>query len=329
MKLQTFVELPSHIPFLSHEQKIMLIGSCFTEHLGRKLQEAKFQIDINPFGIQYNPLSISTALLEITEGKVYKDSDLFFYQGLWHSFMHHGDFSAATCDEVLSHINTSLQQAHDVFPELDWLLLTLGTARVYTHQATNHIVSNCHKLPEKTFTRHLLTPEEIVNVYYPLLTDYFASFPRLKVMFTVSPVRHIRDGMHGNQLSKATLLLAIDRLVQLFPNRVFYFPSYEIVLDELRDYRFYADDLLHPSSFAVEYIWERFASVCFSEETKQVILAVENIRKALAHRPFQPHSEAYQRFLEQIVLKIEQLKGKYPYLDFQKEIELCHTQLKL
>ena len=149
----------------------------------------------------------------------------------------------------------------------------------------------------------------------------------LKVLFTVSPIRHIRDGMHANQLSKSTLLLAIDRLQQLFPDHVFYFPSYEIVLDELRDYRYYADDMLHPSPLAVRYLWERFSEAFFSAETKQVITAIEDITKDLSHKPFHPESEAYQRFLGQIVLKIERLIGKYPYLDFQKETELCHIRL--
>ena len=149
----------------------------------------------------------------------------------------------------------------------------------------------------------------------------------MKILFTVSPIRHIRDGMHANQLSKSTLLLAIDRLQQRFPEHVFYFPSYEIVVDELRDYRFYADDMLHPSPMTVRYLWERFSETFFSAETKQLITAVEDISRDLSHKPFHPESEAYQRFLGQIVLKIERLIGKYPYLDFQKETELCHMRL--
>ena len=169
--------------------------------------------------------------------------------------------------------------------------------------------------------------EEIVEDYTALITEMAARNPELKWLFTVSPIRHIRDGMHANQLSKSTLLLAIDRLQQLFPERVFYFPSYEIILDELRDYRFYADDMLHPSPLAIRYLWERFSETFFSPETKQVIVAVQDIRRDLAHKPFHPESEAYQRFLGQIVLKIERLIGKYPYLDFQKETELCHMRL--
>ena len=206
-------------------------------------------------------------------------------------------------------------------------MLTFGTAYVYEQKETGKVVSNCHKLPENKFNRRLLSVEEIVEDYTALITEMAARNPDLKWLFTVSPIRHIRDGMHANQLSKSTLLLAIDRLQQLFPERVFYFPSYEIILDELRDYRFYADDMLHPSPLAVNYLWKCFSDSFFSAETKQVMTEVEDIRKDMAHKPFHPESEAYQRFLGQIVLKIERLIGKYPYLDFQKETELCHMRL--
>ena len=177
-------------------------------------------------------------------------------------------------------------------------------------------MSNCHKLPESNFNRRLLSVDEIVNEYTSLIAGMTARNPNLKILFTVSPIRHIRDGMHANQLSKSTLLLTIDRLQQLFPKQVFYFPAYEIVLDELRDYRFYADDMLHPSPLAVNYLWKCFSDSFFSAETKQVMTEVEDIRKDMAHKPFHPESEAYQRFLGQIVLKIERLIG-----------ELCHIRL--
>ena len=205
-------------------------------------------------------------------------------------------------------------------------MLTFGTAWVYEQKHTGRIVGNCHKQPDKLFTRRLLSVEEIVVEYFDLLKMLQELNPNLKVLFTVSPIRHAKDGMHGNQISKSTLLLAIDTLQHHYP-MCHYFPSYEIVLDELRDYRFYADDMLHPSPLAIRYLWERFSETFFSSETKQVIVAVQDIRRDLAHKPFHPESEAYQRFLGQIVLKIERLIGKYPYLDFQKETELCHIRL--
>ena len=208
----------------------------------------------------------------------------------------------------------------------NWLIITWGTARVYEWKETGEVVGNCHKLPDKLFVRRLLDVDEIVSVYISLLEKIRLVNPEVQILFTVSPIRHAKDGLHGNQLSKAVLLLAIEKICQKF-SYCHYFPSYEILLDELRDYRFYADDMLHPSPLAVRYLWERFSEAFFSAETKQVITAIEDIIKDLSHKPFHPESEAYQRFLGQIVLKIERLNGKYPYLDFQKETELCHIRL--
>ena len=327
MDFRTKVELPASLPPVTHAGQILLLGSCFAENMGRQLAENKFRVDVNPFGILYNPFSVSTALVEILKGKVYQEEDLFAYKECWHSPMHHGSFSAFTPEETLNTINSRLHHAYKKLPELNWLMVTMGTAYVYKQKESGQVVANCHQLPESHFLRYRLSVEEIVEDYTALITEMSALNPDLKWLFTVSPIRHIRDGMHANQLSKSTLLLAIDRLQQLFPERVFYFPSYEIILDELRDYRFYADDMLHPSPLAIRYLWERFSETFFSSETKQVIVAVQDIRRDLAHKPFHPESEAYQRFLGQIVLKIERLIGKYPYLDFQKETELCHMRL--
>ncbi|WP_148371820.1 GSCFA domain-containing protein [Bacteroides bouchesdurhonensis] len=327
MDFQTKVELPTGMPPVTHAGQILLMGSCFAENMGLQLMENKFKIDVNPFGILYNPLSVLAALIEVLKGKEYQQDDLFVYKDYWHSPMHHGSFSASTQEETLRNINARLQQAHQSIHELDWLILTFGTAYVYEQKGTGKVVSNCHKQPESYFTRRLLSVDEIVSEYVSLIASMTARNSNLKILFTVSPIRHIRDGLHANQLSKATLLLAIARLQQQFPEHVFYFPSYEIVLDELRDYRFYADDMLHPSSLTVRYLWERFSEVFFSMETKQIIMAVKDICQDLAHKPFHPRSEAYQRFLGQIVLKIERLNRKYPYLDFQKEKELCRIRL--
>ena len=327
MNFSTPVELPSDLPRFTQADELLLMGSCFATNIGALLADARFRPDVNPFGVLYNPLSVSTALRELVTGRLYKEEDLFFFRECWHSPMHHGSFSAFTPEETLHAINSRLHHAYKKLPELNWLMVTMGTAYVYKQKESGQVVANCHQLPESHFLRYRLSVEEIVEDYTALITEMAARNPELKWLFTVSPIRHIRDGMHANQLSKSTLLLAIDRLQQLFPERVFYFPSYEIILDELRDYRFYADDMLHPSPLAIRYLWERFSETFFSPETKQVIVAVQDIRRDLAHKPFHPESEAYQRFLGQIVLKIERLIGKYPYLDFQKETELCHIRL--
>ena len=207
-------------------------------------------------------------------------------------------------------------------------MLTFGTAYVYEQKETGKVVANCHKLPEKNFIRRRLEIDEIVEDYTLLLDELISLNPQLKILFTVSPIRHIRDGMHANQLSKSVLLLAIDRLMQRYPQVTCYFPSYEIVLDELRDYRFYADDMVHPSTLTINYLWERFSETFFTPETQNLIKECETIRKAIAHKPFHPESEEHKRFLGQIVLKIERLNGKYPYLDFEKETNMCRLALQ-
>lgn len=327
MNLHTPVELPSGLPQINHAQRLLLMGSCFAENIGMWLAESKFSIDLNPFGILYNPLSVAAALREAWSAKVYTEADLFFYRECWHSPMHHGAFSAATPHETLQNINRRLSSLRQETPRPDWLILTFGTAYVYERKDTGQVVANCHKQPERLFTRRRLAVEEIAEEYVSLLNGLWLRAPDMKVLFTVSPIRHVRDGLHANQLSKSTLLLAVARLQEMFPQNVFYFPSYEIVLDELRDYRFYADDLVHPSPLAIQYIWERFGQAFFTAATRQLIEECGDIRRALAHKPFHPEAQEYKRFLGQIVLKIERLNGKYPYLDFEKETQLCRTRL--
>jgi len=326
--LYTPVELPAGLPRLTHADRLLLLGSCFAAEMGERLLQAKFRCDVNPYGVLYNPLSIAAALREIEAGRSYGADDLFFFRGCWHSPMHHGDFSSPEAAEALQRINGRLREAHGFFPKLDCLLLTFGTAWVYEEKATGRVVSNCHKQPESTFTRRKLSVDEIVADYRALLSGMLSRNPGLNVLFTVSPIRHVRDGLHANQLSKATLLLAVERLQALFPGRVFYFPAYELLLDELRDYRFYAEDMVHPSEVAVRYVWQRFVESCVAADALQIMEESENIRKALLHKPFRPDSEEYKRFLGQIVLKIDQLNRKYPYLDFQKEREICRIRLK-
>ena len=267
------------------------------------------------------------ALREMLSGKVYASDDLFLHQGLWHSAMHHGDFSHVLPEEALRQINDRLGPAAGEMDRLDFLLLTWGTAWVYEDRETGRVVGNCHKLPEKCFRRRRLSVAEIVNDSVSLFSGLFARNERLQVVLTVSPIRHVRDGLHDNQLSKATLLLAAEQMAEAFPRRVFYFPAYELLVDELRDYRFYADDLVHPSEVAVQYVWERFTDWCLAPETGKVMQECEQIHKDLLHKPLRPDSEDYKRFLGQILLKIERLNGKYPYLDFQNERKLCLTRL--
>lgn len=323
MIFSTPVAMPAGLPRFSQADKLLMFGSCFAVHIGTRLLAAKFRCDVNPYGILYNPSSVAAALDELLEGRLYTEADLYAHGGLWHSPMHHGDFSAAEPEEALRRINGRLRAARAQMEHPDGLLLTWGTAWVYRSCRTGRVVANCHKLPEREFTRSLLSVEEIVEAYARLIPRLLERNAGMKLLLTVSPVRHLRDGLPANQLSKATLLLAVHRLQELFPETVGYFPAYEIVQDELRDYRFYAADMVHPSDVAVEYVWERFAHSCLTPEAVEIMAACEKIRKALAHKPFHPGSEEHKRFLDRTASAIRELTARYPFLDFDEELLRC------
>lgn len=328
MNFRTQVELPEKQVEILHSERIMLFGSCFAENIGNLLVENKFRCDVNPFGILYNPLSIAKALKQLMDGKVYGLDDLFVSNGEWHSWMHHSSFSASTPEKCLEQINERLKRASDALPTTDWMVITWGTAYVYLHNELKEVVGNCHKQPDRMFSRLKLNVGTLVEECRNILSRLKEINPKMKFLFTVSPIRHAKDGMHGNQLSKSTLLLAIDQLCEKF-SYCHYFPSYEILMDELRDYRFYADDMFHPSPMAVDYIWECFCQTYFSKDTLQIMKEWTEIQKALQHKPFRPQSEGYRQFLSQIMLRIERMKQKFPYIDAQNEIELCHTLSKI
>lgn len=325
----TRVEMPRKRFEIDHSQAIVTMGSCFSEHIGRRLADGGFRCDTNPFGVLYNPLSISAAIRRILSGKVYDEGspELIAHEGRWHSLMHHSTFSASTKAGCLSLVNERLLSASASLHGASVLLVTFGSAYVYRYKPTGEVVGNCHKLPERMFVRERLLPETIVEDYTRLLAELEACRPDLHIIFTVSPIRHLRDGLHGNQLGKAALLLAIDRLVEAHPDKCHYFPAYEIMMDELRDYRFYADDMLHPTPLAIGHIWGYFAEHFFSLSAKKLLQAWEKIRRGLEHRPFDPDSEQYKQFLSQLALRIEQLKEKNPNFDVEKELTLCRTRL--
>ncbi|MCD7933040.1 MAG: GSCFA domain-containing protein [Tannerellaceae bacterium] len=328
MDFRTIISIPKVVYPVSHRDKTMLLGSCFVENIGKRLQENKFPVDLNPFGIIYNPASVATSLMRLLNPEPFTPEDLFEWEGLYHSFMHHSRFSGTDGENVLTDINRRLYHSSSFLADASCLVITFGTAWVYHLKSTGQIVSNCHKLPDKFFHRTCLTKEEIVEQWQSLLQELWNRNSSLRILFTVSPVRHWKDGAHGNQLSKATLLLAIDELCRLFPDRLFYFPSYEILLDELRDYRFYATDMLHPSEPAIEYIWQRFAEFCFTTETQYLLKEWEVIRKALSHKPVRPDSDAYHTFITQTLLKIEQLQEKFPYFYVAQEKEILLSKLE-
>ena len=306
---------------------MLLMGSCFAAKMGQRLLGAKFDCDLNPYGVLYNPLSIAASLHEILDGRPYTADHLFCHEGLWHSWMHHGDFSATAPEVVVQHINHRLLWAHQRIPRLQRVVLTLGSAFVYRLTADGSVVGNCHKMPEQMFHRERLGVEQVVDALAGAIERLLSINSQVDILLTVSPIRHLRDGLHDNQLSKSTLLLAADTLCSRFHNRLFYLPIYEVMMDELRDYRFYADDLVHPSKTALDYIWNSLIDNYFSDESKAILQECQSISKALSHRPLHPESEAYKRFLEQTLLKIERLNAKFPNLDLQNEHESCHTLL--
>jgi hypothetical protein len=296
-----------------------MLGSCFAENLGAQLQQLKFNVIVNPFGIVYHPAPAAHQLQRIITGKSYTADELQHYHELWHSFDHHGRFSHPDISVCLQGINDGLQQAHEQLARSEWLFVTFGTARAYRLKGTGSIVANCHKFPASDFDRISLTTDRIYAIWAKTMIRLRRFNPDIKVVFTVSPVRHLHEGAHENQLSKSILLLAVDRLNREI-NHTGYFPAYEIILDELRDYRFYAEDMVHPNSMAINYIRQRFCENYMSEDTLQIMKTVENIVKAAAHRPFH-HTSEYRKFAENSLEKIAVLKQKMPFLDFDKEKE--------
>ena len=294
------------------------MGSCFAEHIGCKLLERKFRLALNPFGIVYNPVSLAHNLQKLATKDLYTPQDLFLHLERWHSFDHHSQFSQADQAATLARINEALQEARALLSSPTVLLLSLGTAFVFKDQKSGKIVANCHKLPGQTFKRYRLDVAQVVDALAPALEQLKKQSPDLCCILTVSPVRHLRDGLVDNQRSKATLLLAAEALSPQF-DWLYYFPAYELLLDDLRDYRFFAPDMAHPNQQAIDYIWSHFSQTCFDENTLSLIARIEKILTACQHRPFHPESAAHQRFLQQTLTQIEALEREFSFLDFRRE----------
>lgn len=312
MNLTTSVHIPANSLRISHRQHILLLGSCFADEMGRKLLDDRFNCLVNPFGTLYNPLSIVRALERLLSGEAFRDGDLFQHGGLWHSWMHHGSFSGVSLPGTLQGINASFSRAVEFLRHTDVLVITWGTNRSYYYR--QQLVANCHKVPEKQFETVDYSMDAIVSHMTEVLNRLWQVNPQLQVVLTVSPIRYVKYGLHESQLSKATLLLAADALHRRYPQQVHYFPAYEILMDELRDYRFYADDLVHPSSLAVQYVYERFTS-CFVDGPEQQLSAeCRKLVREMNHRPLHPESEEYRQFRARLEKKINDLKQQYPYL---------------
>lgn len=300
---------------ISYPDKILMMGSCFAEHIGENLKNRLFKIDLNPFGVLFNPVSIGGGIQRLINGQPYSVDDLFFRDGLWHSFDHHSRFSGVDPLAVTSHINQKLDNSRSSLLSAKALYITFGTARVYHHVKSGRIVSNCHKLPANEFQYDLLRIGDIVRLYSRLFKEILNLNPGIQVVLTVSPVRYWKDGANGNQISKSTLVLAASELSNEF-EQVSYFPAYEIFMDDLRDYRFYDEDLIHPGKPGIAYVWQRFAETYFNKATRDIMARVEKIQKDRSHIPLNPDSDAYQVFLSRLEERIKQLQADFPHLGF-------------
>lgn len=318
MELQTKVKLPNPDFTIDHQHSLLSIGSCFSENIGRKFNYFKFNIQVNPFGQQYNPLSVAAGIERLLRNKEYTNSDLIFHNELYHSFDHHSDFSSANEVDALQHINQAFRKSAHALLHANYLFLTFGTAHYFEHTESSKIVSNCHKFPAKTFHQKLATPNEIVDALNTALLALMEVNPKLKVIFTVSPVRYFAFGHFENSLSKAHLFTAIGEL--LANNAAFsYFPAYEIIMDELRDYRFYADDMIHPNAIAIEYVWEKLVQCYFNSNTIGINKEIDDIQKIIQHRPRNENSIAHQKLINNCKLKIDALKHNHN-IDFSHSL---------
>jgi hypothetical protein len=318
MELRTTFSIEPSKDKITYDDRVMFIGSCFASSIGSQMEMGHMPVMINPAGAVFNPVSVCNTLDTITKGKEFFLDDLHFYDGTWLSFYHYTDFSSADPSIVLEKINRRSKEAFAFLKCGRFLFVTLGTARVYKLKKSNLIVSNCHKIPSEQFESIMLTVEEIVTLWTEQLDKLQVLFPQLQVVFTISPVRHWKDGAHGNQVSKSVLFVAVEELLK---NKVApkYFPAYELIMDDLRDYRFYNDDMFHPSTSAVNYIWEAFAGCYLESNTINIWKDVVKINKAFNHR-FNTDSDSKRMYFAERVLKqISDIKAKVPLIDLSRE----------
>jgi len=316
MNLQTKIPLkPQKFNQIDYNSKVLLLGSCFSENIGEKFAYFKFQKLQNPFGILFHPLAIEQFITNAINTKEYTKDDIFFYNEQWHCFDAHSRLSHNSEDQLLQLLNQNTNEAHQFLEEASHIIITLGTAWAYRFIETDAYVANCHKIPQKQFLKELLSIEQITESLEAILSLIKSINPDITFIFTVSPVRHTKDGFIENTQSKSHLIAAIHQVVD--PRQYhYYFPSFEIMMDELRDYRFYNEDMLHPNQTAIHYIWERFQNVWISEDAQSTMTVVDDVQKGLAHVPFNPNSDAHQAFLQQLKTKETLMKSRFPYIEF-------------
>jgi hypothetical protein len=309
---------------IAYGDKLMLIGSCFTENIGAKFKTHLFKVSENPYGILFNPVSVATALTEIIEARQYTIEDIFQYNELWHSWNHHSRFSAVDQKEALEKMNASIVEAHHFLKSANQLVITLGSAWLYhlTNEAplgVGQVVANNHKAPPNWFFKSLMQPTVLLENLHGLVKHLQSFNPKLQIIFTISPVRHLREGLVENNRSKAVLIHAVHELVGFY-DHVDYFPAYEYVIDDLRDYRFYAEDLVHPNFAASGYVWEKLVETYMGSDTQSIMKQVAELQLAINHKPFFKGSAEHQKFLQSSIRKTEALMAAYPDLPLQDHL---------
>ncbi|MEI6947767.1 GSCFA domain-containing protein [Paraflavisolibacter sp. H34] len=327
------LQLPKAEKLIHHQHRILSIGSCFTEHIGKALMDLKFNVLQNPNGILFDPASVCSSLVSYIKNKPYTGDDLFYLNEVWQSWQHHSRFSGTDRDSVVAQINQSQQAAHDFLLQADWVIITLGSSFSYrltsaapTPEAPGSPVANCHRAPAQWFQKYLMPISETVERLDNALHQLFYINPKVNIIFTISPVRHIRDGVVENNRSKARLLEAVHHMVNKFA-RMYYFPSYEIVIDILRDYRFYDIDMVHPNYLATDFVLKKFLETYTSEETGRLLQELRKIAIARRHRPTHAATDAHRRFLQSNLEKATTLQNQFPELNLGEEIAYFSGEL--
>jgi len=315
MQLHTTISLHRESPSINYKSKILLLGSCFAEHIGAKLGYFQFPHSLNPLGIYFHPKAIEILFERIVQERPFSSADVFMREDQWHSFEAHSRVSQSSEKALVQVLNDQLQKTHDALSEATHIFLTLGSAWGYRFKETGNWAANCHKVPQKQFSKELWEVKDLEVCLGNILDMVQGINPEAQLVFTVSPVRHLKDGFIENQRSKAHLITAVHKLVDA--GRADYFAAYELMMDELRDYRFYAADLVHPNELAVAYIWEKFSQVWIAEEAHKDMQEVEAIRKGLSHRPFNESSKGHLKFVEGLNKRIVNLQERYPYMNFE------------
>ncbi|TDE29783.1 GSCFA domain-containing protein [Flavobacterium ranwuense] len=318
MQFRTPIPISKSNHPLDYNSKIVSLGSCFAENISEKFQYFKFQNATNPFGIIFNPVSMEKIIDKAIHATLFTEEDVFFYNERWHCFDVHSDLSNSNKEDLLASLNTILESTKLQLHQASHVIITYGTSWVYRNIESDSIVANCHKVPQKKFQKELLSVETIKESLVKTTKLIHSVSPDCNIIFTVSPVRHLKDGFVENQVSKAHLIAAIHSVLNSDHCKLIteYFPSYEIMMDELRDYRFYAEDMLHPNQVAIDYIWKRFKEAFISEAAFATMEEVENIQKSLSHRPFNPDSESHLKFESKLKEKITKLVSQYSFMKF-------------